>query len=251
VQAERAFVDLHCHTSASFDSLARPAAVARAAAARGLTHLAITDHERIDGALEARSAAPEGLTIIVGEEIRTLDGDLIALFLDRAIPPGLSAEATIAAVREQGGLVGIPHPFDRLRGSLARGKADDRLGALAGSVDFIEAWNARLMFGDGNARAAALARAAGMPGVAVSDAHSVLEVGVASTILQGDPSTPQGLRDALAGEVVLRLGRASAYVRLITPAAKLVHRLRGHGRIRAAGPSSGAAGPSTGVSSAR
>jgi predicted metal-dependent phosphoesterase TrpH len=237
VSTERAFVDLHCHTSASFDSLARPAAVARAAAARGLTHLAITDHERIDGALEARAAAPEGLTIIVGEEIRTVDGDLIALFLDRAIPPGLSAEATIAAVREQGGLVGIPHPFDRLRGSLARGQANDRLAALAGSVDFIEAWNARLMFGDGNARGAALALAAGVPGVAVSDAHTVLEVGVASTILVGDPSTPDGLRAALAGDVVLRLGRASAYVRLMTPAAKLVHRLRRQGRIRATGPS--------------
>jgi predicted metal-dependent phosphoesterase TrpH len=249
--AERVFVDLHCHTSASFDSLARPASVARAAAARGLTHLAITDHERIDGALQARAAAPAGLTVIVGEEIRTLDGDLIALFLDRAIPPGLSAEATIAAVREQGGLVGIPHPFDRLRGSLARGKDEDRLAALAGSVDFIEAWNARLMFGDGNARGAALALAADVPGVAVSDAHSVLEVGVASTILSGDPSTPEGLREALAGEVVLRLGRASAYVRLITPAAKLVHRLRGHGRIRAGGPSTGSAGPSTGPSSVR
>ncbi|HYN69008.1 MAG TPA: PHP domain-containing protein [Candidatus Eisenbacteria bacterium] len=234
----RAFVDLHCHTSASFDSLARPAAVARAAAARGLTHLAITDHERIDGALSARAAAPDGLTIIVGEEIRTRDGDLIGLFLDRAIPPGLSAEETIAAVREQGGVVGMPHPFDRLRGSLARGQADDRLATLAGSVDFIEAWNARLLLGNGNARAAALAFAAGVPGVAVSDAHTVIEVGVASTILDGDPSTPEGLRDALAGDLVLRLGRASAYVRLFTPAAKLVQRLRRHGRIRATGASS-------------
>src|SRR6185437_6470129 len=67
----RAFVDLHCHTSASFDSLANPAGVVRAAAARGLTHLAITDHDRIDGALAARDAAPAGLTILVGEEIRT------------------------------------------------------------------------------------------------------------------------------------------------------------------------------------
>jgi len=240
--AERAFIDLHCHTSASFDSLARPAAVARAAAARGLTHLAITDHERIDGALEARASAPAGLTIIVGEEIRTLDGDLNALFLDRAIPPGLSAEATIAAVREQGGLVGIPHPFDRFRGSLARNHAEDRLAVLAGAVDYVEAWNARLLLGDGNARAAALARAAGRPGVAVSDAHTVLEVGVASTIVAGDPSTPEGLREALAGEVVLRLGRASAYVRLVTPAAKLVHRLRRQGRIRATGPSTRASG---------
>ncbi|HEU0242817.1 MAG TPA: PHP domain-containing protein, partial [Candidatus Limnocylindrales bacterium] len=73
----RSFIDLHCHTNASFDSLSDPAKVVRAAATRGLTHLAITDHDRIDGALRARDAAPAGLTVIVGEEIRTADGDLI------------------------------------------------------------------------------------------------------------------------------------------------------------------------------
>ena len=71
----RAFIDLHCHTSASFDSLAKPADVAHAAHARGLTHLIVTDHDRIDGALAARAAAPPGLTVIVGEEVRTADGD--------------------------------------------------------------------------------------------------------------------------------------------------------------------------------
>ena len=70
---------------------------------RGLTHLAITDHDRIDVALEARESAPAGLTVIVGEEVKTADGDLICLFLERAIPPGLSAVETIAAAREQGG----------------------------------------------------------------------------------------------------------------------------------------------------
>ena len=114
----RAFIDLHCHTSASFDCLARPGDVVRAAAERGLTHLAITDHDRIDGALEARELAPAGLTVIIGEEVRTADGDLIAAFLERASRPGMSAPETIAAAREQGGLVGIPHPFDRLRGSM-------------------------------------------------------------------------------------------------------------------------------------
>jgi predicted metal-dependent phosphoesterase TrpH len=74
----RVFIDLHCHTSASFDSLSDPVKVARAAAARGLTHLIVTDHDRIDGALRARDAAPDGLTVIVGEEVRTADGDLIA-----------------------------------------------------------------------------------------------------------------------------------------------------------------------------
>lgn len=226
-----AFVDLHCHTSASFDSLASPRAVVATAARRGLTHLAITDHDRIEGALEARDAAPSGLTVLVGEEIRTRDGDLIAVFLTQAIPPGLSAAETIAAIREQGGLVGIPHPFDRFRGSLSKGASPGNIEALAATVDWVETWNARLMVGDGNARAAELARAAGVPGVAVSDAHTTLEVGVASTVLQGDPSTPEGLRAALAAGPRLVTGRASVYVRLVTPVAKAVQRVRGRRRV--------------------
>ncbi|HUQ44492.1 MAG TPA: PHP domain-containing protein [Candidatus Limnocylindria bacterium] len=219
----RAFVDLHCHTSASFDSLASPESVARAAAARGLTHLAITDHGTLDGARAARDAAPESLTVLVGEEIRTQEGDLIGIFLDRAVPAGLPAAEAVAAVREQGGLVGIPHPFDRFRGSLLRTQA---MTDLASSVDWIEAWNARIVFGDGNIRAAELAAAVGVPGVAVSDAHTTIEVGVASTAVWGDPSTPQGLAAALAGQRDLVTGRASLYARLATPAAKAVKRMR-------------------------
>ena len=228
----RAFVDLHCHTSASFDSLASPRSVVAAAVRRGLTHLAITDHDRIDGALAARDAAPDGLTVLIGEEIRTRDGDLIAVFLSEAVPPGLSAAETIAAVREQGGLVGIPHPFDRFRGSVARSGPPRELEALAGSVDWVEAWNARLMVGDGNARAAELALAAGVAAVAVSDAHTAMEVGVAYSLMTGDPDTAAGLREALAAGPELVMGRASAYVRLVTPLAKAINRARGHRRVR-------------------
>jgi predicted metal-dependent phosphoesterase TrpH len=223
----RAFLDLHCHTSASFDSLASPAAVVRAAASRGLTHLAITDHERIDGALAARDVAPEGLTVIVGEEIRTIGGDLVAIFLEEAIPPGLSVSETIAAVREQGGLVGIPHPFDRFRGSLLR---DAGLEAMAPLVDWVEVHNARVMAGGGNLRAIEFARSAGLAGVAVSDAHSVVEVGVAYTSVEGDPSSPEGLLAALASAEIVP-GRASYIVRAGTPLAKLVNRARGNRRI--------------------
>ena len=223
----KAFVDLHCHTSASFDSLAAPKAVMRAAAARGLTHLAITDHDRIDAALAARDQAPVGLTVIVGEEIRTAEGDLIAVFLERPIAPHQSARETIAAVREQGGLVGIPHPFDRLRGSLMR---DARMAWLAEHADWVEVHNARLM-GRGNELAAEFARANDLPGVAVSDAHSVLEVGIAYSVLSGDPSSPDGLRAALdAAELVP--GRASVVVRALTPVAKMVQRARGNRRVR-------------------
>ncbi len=228
-------MDLHCHTSVSFDSLATPAAVVRAAAARGLTHLAITDHDRIDGALQARDVAAteaRGLTVLIGQEIRTTGGDMIGVFLGKPVPPGLSPAAAIEAVREQGGLIGIAHPYDRFRGSLGTDDAV-RFEAVAGQVDWIEAWNARLMFGDGNARAAQLAKRLGVPGVAVSDAHTTLEVGIASTIVRGDPSTPEGLRAVLAGGLELVTGRSSAYVRLLGPAAKLVQRARGRGRVRA------------------
>ena len=242
----RAFVDLHVHTSASFDSLASPASVVRAAAARGLTHLAITDHDTIDGALAAREhVAREGLdlTILVGQEVRTTDGDLIAVFLDRPIESGLPPIEAIAAVRAQGGLVGIPHPFDRFRGSLlaSSGDGDDAAGgpasgpaALAPLVDWVEAHNARIMVGGGNEQAAAFARAHDLPGVAVSDAHSTIEVGVAYAALDGDPSTPAGLLAALpTAELVT--GRATYFVRLVTPLAKLVQRARGRGRRAPAG----------------
>jgi predicted metal-dependent phosphoesterase TrpH len=201
--------------------------VVRAAASRGLTHLAITDHDKIDGALRGRDAAPEGLSVIVGEEVKTADGDLIALFLERAVPPGRPAVETIAAVRAQGGLVGIPHPFDRHRGSML---TDPRLGAIGELVDWVEAYNARVVGGSGNEQAAAFARELGLPGVAVSDAHSTLEVGVAYNILDGDPSTPQGLLAALRA-LELVPGRASYIVRVLTPVSKLVNRARGNTRV--------------------
>jgi predicted metal-dependent phosphoesterase TrpH len=222
----RAFVDLHCHTSASFDCLASPGSVARTAAARGLTHLAVTDHDRIEGALRARDEAPSDLTVIVGEEIRTAGGDLIALFLERPIAPGLPLAETIAAVREQGGLVGVPHPFDRHRGSLGRA---GELEAIAGLIDWVEVHNARLI-GGGNEQAALFAHDRGLPGVAVSDAHSTFEVAVAYTALNGDPSTPAGLLAALSGGELI-LGRASYAIRVLTPVAKLVQRARGNGRV--------------------
>lgn len=230
----RAFVDLHCHTNGSFDSLSDPIEVVRAAAARGLTHLAITDHERIDAARRARDAAPAGLTVIVGEEVRTADGDLICLFLERPVPPGLPARETIAMVRDQGGLVGIPHPFDRLRGSLFKGGA---LEGLAQAADWIEGHNARIV-GSGNERALEFAREHELAYVAVSDAHSILEIGVAYTILTGDPSTPAGLLAALHTAQLVP-GRASYIVRAVTPVAKLVQRLRGRGRLRASADAGG------------
>jgi predicted metal-dependent phosphoesterase TrpH len=194
-----------------------------------LTHVAITDHDRIEGALEARDLAATiapGLTVIVGQEVKTRDGDLICAFLERAIPTGLSAAEAIAATRDQDGLVGIPHPFDRFRGSLLSSEALDGIATL---VDWVEAHNARVMVGKGNERAAAFAHDNGLAGIAVSDAHSAMEIGVAYIALGGDPSTPAGLVAALPWAELVT-GRASVFVRAVTPVAKLVQRARGNGR---------------------
>ncbi|MFL5712586.1 MAG: PHP-associated domain-containing protein, partial [Chloroflexota bacterium] len=129
--------------------------------------------------------------------------------------------------REQGALVGIPHPFDRMRGSLLR---DAAMASLAPHVDWVEAHNARLV-GHGNEDAAAFAREHDLPGIAVSDAHSVMEIGVAYMALDGDPSTPGGLLAALRTLEIVP-GRASYFVRLWTPVAKGVNRVRGNGRIQ-------------------
>jgi predicted metal-dependent phosphoesterase TrpH len=226
----RSFVDLHCHTSASFDSLARPAAVVRAAAQRGLTHLAITDHETLEGALAAREAAPDGLSVIVGQEVRTTGGDLIGLFVEKPIVPGLDPLDAAAAIRDQGGLVGLPHPFDRFRASGARRSLGRAWQALLERIDYVEAWNARIMFGDGNLRAAELARAHGLPAVAVTDAHTVMEVGVAYSVLPGDFDSPAGLRGLLP-RAELVTGRGSRLVRAGMPLAKGVQWLRGNRRV--------------------
>jgi predicted metal-dependent phosphoesterase TrpH len=191
-----------------------------------LTHLAITDHDRIDVALEARDLATSGLTVIVGEEVKTLEGDLICLFLETAIPPGLPVVESIARARDQGALVGIPHPFDSRRGSLLR---DARMESLVSIIDWVETHNARLV-GHGNEDAQTFALEHGLPGISVSDAHSVMEVGVAYTAFDGDPSTAAGLLATLPSAEIIP-GRASYLVRLWTPVAKGVNHLRGNRRI--------------------
>ena len=226
----RSLADLHCHTSASFDSLSKPADVVRVAAERGLTHLAITDHDRIDGALGVRDAAPAGLTVIIGQEVRTSAGDLIALFVEQPVPPGLAPAEAARRIRDQGGAVGLAHPYDRFRAGAGRPGWEDELELLLPLLDYVETWNARLMIGDGNRRAAQLALARALPGVAVSDAHTLLEVGVSYTILDGPLDSAAQLRAALAtGRLVTSHG--SRLVRLATPLAKVIQRLRGNGRV--------------------
>ena len=107
---------------------------------------------------------------------------------------------------------------------------DASMADIAPLVDWVEIWNSRL-YGKGNDAAVAFARDHELAGVAVSDAHTTVEVGVSYTALDGDPSTPEGLLAALASAEVLT-GRGSYLARLVTPAAKVLQRMRGNGRVR-------------------
>ena len=195
-----------------------------------MTHLAITDHDRIDAALAARDEAPDGLTVIVGQEVKTRTGDLIALYIEKPIPAGLPSFEAAARVRDAGGLVGLAHPFDRFRAGAGRRGWESDLEQLIPLLDFVESWNARLFMGSGNAQAAEFAVAHGLPGVAVSDAHTVLEVGVAYTILEGRVRDAAELRAALAGARLVT-AKGSRAVRVAMPVAKLIQRIRGNRRV--------------------
>ena len=193
-------VDLHCHTSASFDGVADPAALVARALERGLTHLAITDHDTLDGARRAAEAAPAGLRVLIGCEVNTMDGDLVFVFLRTPLPKDLSAREAIDAGRAQGALVGLPHPYDHTRRSLLLDPANE---ALVPEMDWVEAWNGRVGRRVANEQAAALARRHGLPAVGVTDAHALVEVGMGWTTMTGDPSTPDGLRAALRGPLAI------------------------------------------------
>jgi predicted metal-dependent phosphoesterase TrpH len=165
-------LDLHVHTGRSDDSLMTPAEIIRTTLRRGLDGLAITDHNTIEGALALQEAAP--FQVIVGEEIKTTEGEITGLFLRATIPPGLSPEETIAAIREQGGLVYVPHPLDRLRHSAVGRRT---LARIIDRVDVLEVFNARMLFPRYNREARRVAEAHGLAMGAGSDAHLPIEIG--------------------------------------------------------------------------
>ena len=171
-------VDLHIHTRYSVDSLMTLDEVVEAALARGLGALAITDHDAIEGALTLSRTAP--FPVIVGEEIDVGDGEIIGLFLHELIPPKLGPVETIARIRQQGGLVYIPHPFDSHRYPLPQAV----LLSLLHEVDALEVLNGRVMVPAYNERAARFAQEHGLRGGAGSDAHTPGEIGRAYVEMQ-------------------------------------------------------------------
>lgn len=187
-------VDLHTHTWASPDCLTDPRDLIERARDVGLNRLAVTDHNTIQGALEAHALAPD--LIIVGQEIDTATGgELIAYFVRDTVPPHLPPEEAIRRLRAQGAVISISHPLDALRGS-AMGEANTL--ALIQQVDALEVFNARCLRAEFNRRAAELAAAHGKLITAGSDAHTLAEVGAGYLELPVFRDNPEAFRASLA-----------------------------------------------------
>ncbi|KTB48486.1 PHP-associated domain-containing protein [Dehalogenimonas alkenigignens] len=174
-------VDLHIHTRYSMDASTTIEELTARCNEVGLGAIAITDHGTTEGALEFKKLSP--IPIIVGEEILTDRGEIIGLFLTETIPSGQSVEATIKSIRDQGGLVCIPHPFDSLRGSALDPRITDQL-VESGQIDILEVLNARIVLPSFVNKARDFAARYGLAQSAGSDAHSPDELGKAYVLMQ-------------------------------------------------------------------
>ena len=215
--------DLHMHTSWSHDCSTDPAELVDYAEAEGLGAIAVTDHNVFGGALEtADYASGRELIVIPGEEVKTDgQGEVIGLFLEREIPRGLGFADTIAAIREQGGLVYVPHPFDRLHAipdprTLHRHLAD---------VDVLEVYNARLLLEAYNDEALRFARKYNLTMGAGSDAHVLQGVGTGALRMRAFRD-PEEFIVSLRHAEVLRRPKSLAYLQSLKWVAQVKEKVR-------------------------
>jgi len=193
--------DLHMHTEHSHDCAVPVPDLLDHAEAIGLGAIAVTDHNVFSGAQEAVELARDSaLTVIPGEEVKTDAGEVIGLFLDDEIPRGMSWADTIAAIREQGGVVYLPHPFDRLHtipdpGTLHRHLAE---------IDVFEVYNARLLFEGFNDEALRFARKYNLTMGAGSDAHVLQGVGTGLVRMRAFETAEEFLISLRSAEIVRR-----------------------------------------------
>jgi hypothetical protein len=170
--------------------------VARRCRQLGLSPVFLTDHERIAGAqalLEAGEAA------VIGQEILTTEGELIGLFLNKPVPSRLSPERTVDAIKEQGGLVYLEHPYDTGRRNLR----EDAIERIAGQIDIVEVFNGRSQ-PEINRRAEELRSTLGVPAGAGSDAHTLREIGSVFVEMEAFDGAHDFLAKLRNGNVVTR-----------------------------------------------
>jgi predicted metal-dependent phosphoesterase TrpH len=213
--------DIHMHTEFSPDSSTKLEDFLKRCMQRGLESVAVTDHNTIDGALALRDIAP--IDIIVGEEIKSRDGDIIGLFLNKPIPGGLPALETVHIIKDQGGLVSIPHPFDHFRRLVIRKEA---LNLIVPYIDIIEGFNARNNLNQDNITAQQFAKKHGIITASVSDSHTLFEIGRTYMDLPDHDHTPAGFLDSLSNaNAVCR--KTTPLIHLLTTLTKTRNKLKG------------------------
>ena len=215
-------VDLHMHTSWSHDCLVEPEELVEHAVAEGLGAIAVTDHNTFGGAqATVRTAHGTDLLVIPGEEVKTDNqGEVIGLFLEREIRRGMSFGDTIAAIKEQGGLVYLPHPFDRMH-SIPDAKTIHR---HLSDIDVFEVYNARLLFEVYNDEALRFARKYNLTMGAGSDAHVLQGVGTGGLRMRAFADRDEFLVSLRTAEV-LRRPRSLAYLQALKWTAQVKERV--------------------------
>jgi len=172
-------VEFHCHTVASKDSLTRPRDLVDTCRRKGIDRVVITDHNTIGGAQAAQSLDPQ--LVIVGEEIMTTRGEILAAFVREEIPKGLSPTETIQRLKDQGAFISVSHPFDEWREG---GWQEADLMEILPQVDAIEVYNSRCMLPRFNRAARQFAEKHNIAGTVGSDAHAAFELGRSLMLLQ-------------------------------------------------------------------
>lgn len=165
---------LHIHTTSSIDSAITPERLYRFMCQHGIYGVAITDHNTIQGAVEFSRRYGSQFHVIVGEEVMTRQGEVIGLFLQEEVAPNQEVEISCRLIRDQGGLVCIPHPCDRKRIQTALDTGS--IEAISSLIDFIEVYNGRCYLPDDNAKAELLASKFGTGRIFGSDAHTLYEL---------------------------------------------------------------------------
>jgi len=207
-------LEFHCHTIYSRDCLVRVEKLLESCQQKGIDRIVITDHNTTQGAFQAYELDPD--RVIVGEEILTQRGELLAAFLQEEVPKGLPPLETINILRDQGAFISVSHPFDHLRNG--HWQLDDLL-EIAPLVDAIEIFNARCMSPDFNRQAEAFARQHQLAGTVGSDAHSAFEIGRAAILLPNFHDS-QSLKSALS-EAHYETRMSSPFVRFTSRFAVL------------------------------
>ena len=217
--------DFHMHTHFSPDSETDPDKLVKRCLKVGLELIAVTDHNTIEGALKVKDSAP--FPVIIGEEIKTSAGEITGLFLKETIPAGLSPIDTAHRIKDQGGLVSLPHPFDRFRSEVIDGKAINELIPL---LDIVEIFNSRNNLSADDRKAEKFAKENNLLTSGVSDAHTLMELGRTYVQMPEFDGTPSDFKIALSkGTIVGK--RMSPLIHITTTLTRIKKKIIGRDRV--------------------